>query len=611
MTVCPHCGADIEKSGILCPRCGVMIEEPSNPPEETTSVPSPRKPWLQRLLWIGVALLVIVASTAASAYLGLHYGERDRLEARHATIQAYYNDGLSALNDGQYELARANFRYVLTLEPENTLAQQGLAEAKARLAAKPTPTSEAEISLEEERQLQIAGLFEQARTAYEAEDWTSVASVLSQLRALDSEYKQEQVEEMLFESLRNAGMQFLAEEKLEEGIFYLDQAIALRPLDSETVNERNLAARYLSALGYWGVDWQQAVTEFEELYTIAPNYKDVFSRLYRANVAYGDYMAEQGEMCPAEIAYTEALRLAKDPTVEEKRAEAAQACLVATPIPQDGAQPVLTPQTIPGFNVGRLAYPVYNSETGLYDLYALYANGRILKVAASADQPWWEWGTGRVIYRNRLNRTIDMVLPEEGVPQQLTPPDGRAWPALSPDGQRMAYSAQNAAGVWTIYIIDTYAPGTPTALAPGWSPAWSPTGWLAYSGCEADGETCGIFVDNPDDDQSGTRLTGSINDTAVSWSPDGNLMAYMSNVTGNWDILLLGREGGVNQLTYEASDEGLPAWAPDGSGIAFVSNREGTWAIYVTDPTGKNTRRIVDLGVEMPGWDNQRLSWSP
>lgn len=576
------------------------------------SQPNPaRRLWLQRLLWGGIALLVLVASLAASAYFGLHYGERERLEARHATVQAYYNDGLSALNDGQFELARANFRYVLTLEPENTLAQQGLSEAEARLAAKPTPTSEAEISLEEERQLQIAGLFEQARTAYETEAWTDAASALSQLRALDSEYKQEQVEEMLFTSLRNAGMALLEQEKLEEGIFYLDQAIALRPLNAETVNERNLAARYLSALGYWGVDWEQAVIEFEELYAIAPNYRDVFSRLYRAEVAYGDYLAEQGEMCPAEIAYTDALRLAKDETVEEKRAEAAQVCLVATPVPQDGAEPVLTPQTIPGFNVGRLAYPVYNGETGFYDLYALYANGRILKVAASADQPWWEWGTGRVIYRNRLNRTIDMVLPEEGVPQQLTPPDGRAWPVLSPDGQRMAYSAQNAAGVWTIYIIDTYAPDAPTALASGWSPAWSPGGWLAYTGCEDEGETCGIVVDNPDDDQPGTRLTGSVNDTAVSWSPDGGLLAYMTDVTGNWDIMLLGREGGVTQFTYEASSEGLPAWAPDGSGIAFVSNREGTWAIYVADRNGKNVRRIVDLGPEMPGWDNQRLHWSP
>ena len=88
-------------------------------------------------------------------------------------------------------------------------------------------------------------------------------------------------------------------------------------------------------------------------------------------------------------------------------------------------------------------------------------------------------------------------------------------------------------------------------------------------------------------------------------------MAYMSDVTGNWDILLLGREGGVTQFTYESSDEGLPAWAPDGSGIAFVSNRSGTWGIYVADRDGKNIRRIVDLGVEMPGWDNQRLSWSP
>jgi len=611
MKECPHCGNEIETTGMLCPACGESLANALSSSNRDAPVKPKRRLWLRRLLWGSLALLILVASLAASAYLGLHQGEQARLEARHATVQAYYDDGLSALNDGRFELARANFQYVLTLEPENTLAQQGLAEAQARIAAKPTPTSEAEISLEEQRQLQIAGLFEQAQTAYEAKTWSDAASALTQLRALDHEYKQEQVEEMLFTSLRNAGMALLAEEKLEEGIFYLDQAVALRPLESETVNERNLAARYLSALGYWGVDWEQAVAEFEELYAIAPNYRDVFSRLYNAKVAYADYLAEQGEMCPAEIAYTEALRLAKDTAVEEKRAEAAQTCLVATPVPQDGAQPVLTPQPIPGFSIGRLAYPVYNADTGFYDLYALYANGRILKVAASADQPWWEWGTGRVIYRNQINRTIEMVLPEEGVPQQLTPPDGRAWPVLSPDGQRMAYSAQNDAGVWTIYIINTYAPDTPLALAPGWSPAWSPTGWLAYTGCEADGETCGIFVDNPDDDQPGSRLTGSINDTAVSWSPDGNLMAYMSDVTGNWDILLLGREGGVTQFTYESSDEGLPAWAPDGSGIAFVSNRSGTWGIYVADRDGKNIRRIVDLGVEMPGWDNQRLSWSP
>jgi len=52
-------------------------------------------------------------------------------------------------------------------------------------------------------------------------------------------------------------------------------------------------------------------------------------------------------------------------------------------------------------------------------------------------------------------------------------------------------------------------------------------------------------------------------------------------------------------------------WAPDGSGVAFISNRDGKWALYIVDPEGKNPRRILDLGAEMPGWQNQRLSWAP
>ena len=598
---CPQCGAEFETPHALCPQCGAdLIPAPLEP----AGPDIPRRSWARRLLWPALALFIFAASLAASGYAGLYRGERDRESQVQATIQTHYEDGLRALNDGEYELAQAHFRYVLQLEPDNALAQQGLAEAAARLEIKPTPTSEAEQSLVEQ-------LYEQARAAYEAQDWTTAAGAFTQLRAIDTAYRQTEVEEMLFTALYNAGTAFLTEDSLEKGIFYLDRAVALRPLDAEAVNQRNLAARYQSALGFWAVDWEQAIAKLEELYAIAPNYRDVFSRLYQANLEYGNCLADAGEMCPAERAYTKALRLSSDPQVEQKRAEAAQVCLVATPVPLEGSQPILTPQAIPGFTVGRLAYPVYNSETGFYDLFALYANGQILRIANNADQPWWEWGTGRVIYRDRLGNAIAMVLPEEGVPQHLSASDHRSWPTLSPDGQRMAYSSPDADGVWQVYIVNTYGGDEPRLLAQGWSPAWGPTGWLAYTGCDADGVACGIVVDNPDDDQPGSRLTGNENDTAVSWAPGGNLMAYMTNVTGNWDIMLLDTGGGVTQFTYETSDDGLPAWAPDGSGVAFMSNRDGKWAIYIADPDGKNVRRIVDLGVEMPAWDNQRLSWSP
>ena len=594
---CPSCGAEIEGERLLCPACGAALPQGG-------SAPRPSRRWLHPLLWVLAALALLALTVAISGYAGLYYGERDREAERQATIQEHYQAGLEALNAGQYEIARAHFQYILQLDPDNAMAEQGAAEVEARIAARPTPTSEVVRPLADQ-------LWEKAKAAYEAQDWEEAASLLTQLRSLDPEYQADEVEEMLFHSLYEAGMALLDEDQLEEGIFYLDRAVALRPLDEEAAYQRNLAARYLAALNLWGVDWEGTIEALKELYALAPDYKDVYQRLYRAYVEYGDSLSEQGEMCPAEMAYTEALRLFADPQVESKREQAAQVCLVATPAAANGAQPMLTPQRIPGFNVGRLAYPVYNEESGLYDLFALYDNGRILRVAKSADQPWWEWGTGRVIYRDRLNNAFSMVLPEEGVPLLLMAADGKAWPTLSPDGQRLAYAAPDATGVWSIYVTRTDGSAEPRRLAAGWSPAWGPTGLIAYTGCEADGESCGIFVLNPDDGSAPRRLTGSMDDTAVAWAPSGNLMAYMTDVAGNWDVMLLSLEGGVVPFTTEPSEDGLPAWAPDGSGLAFVSNRDGKWAIYVADPNGQNVQRIVDLGEQMPAWDNQRLSWSP
>jgi dipeptidyl aminopeptidase/acylaminoacyl peptidase len=287
-----------------------------------------------------------------------------------------------------------------------------------------------------------------------------------------------------------------------------------------------------------------------------------------------------------------------DPALEEKRAGAAQTCLIATPVPVSGTVPGLTPQPITGFTDGRLAYPVYNDATGVFDLYALYADGRIIPVANHADQPWWEWNTGRVAYRDRGTGSVQMELPEQ------------AWPTLSPDSQRIAYASQESDGTWAIYTASTSGVGEPERLASGWAPAWSRSGLLAYTGCDVQGD-CGIILDNPDDDQPGGRLTGSENDSAVSWAPGSNMMAYMSNVLGNWDLFLLSPEGGVQQLTTDPSNEGLPAWSPDGSRLAFISDRSGNWAIHVMDLNSRETWQILDLGPAFPGIESQRLSWAP
>ncbi len=613
MSTCPNCGIDLGDATVVCPRCAATIDERQERATGLSFWPPtirfrPKRAGRARRIWSRVLLLFIAAllfagGLAASAYVGVYHGERDRQVRRADAIEEHYQAGLTALNDGRYERAAAEFAYILEIEPRHALAQQGLTEARLRLEVKPTPTLEVAQSLAEQ-------LLEQAEASYEQQDWVATARTLTQLRALDPTHAQASVEAMLFESLYRAGREFLDEDQLEVGISYLDQAIALRPLDADVVAQRRLAVRYLDALSYWGVDWEVSIQRFEALYASAPDYKDVAQRLYQAHLRYGDLFADRGEMCPAEIQYSQALRMFSDSRLEQRRSDAAQVCLVATPAPVDGALPVLTPQPIPGFSVGRLAYPVYNGASGLYDLYALYDSGRIIRIAASADQPFWEWGTGRVVYRDRATSTIRMMLPEEGVPLQLLPAGQKAWPTFSPDSQRLAYAAAGADGIWHIYIANTDGSDEPRQLAPGWAPAWGRNGLLAYTGCDAEG-VCGIILDNPDDGLAGGRLTASRQDVAASWAPGGNMLAYMSNVTGNWNLFLLSPEGAVQQLTDTPSDEGLPAWSPDGSHMAFVSNRDGNWAIYVMDLGSRDSHRILDLGSALPGWENQRLSWAP
>jgi len=236
-----------------------------------------------------------------------------------------------------------------------------------------------------------------------------------------------------------------------------------------------------------------------------------------------------------------------------------------------------------------------------------------MRMANGADQPCWVWGNGALGYRNLLSPGISLLSPGEAAPRQLASGAGWAWPTFSPDGGRMAYSAQDAAGTWWVYVGPADGSVEATLHAEGKGPIWGPTGLLAWTGCDSGG-ACGIFADNPDDDQPPTILTASLNDIGLNWSPNGGSLVYMSNFSGDWDIYLVNLAGGVVEIAPDPDNpasDGLPVWAPNGSGIAFVSNRDGVWGVYLMGPNGEDPHKIVTLGPNLPNWTAQRLSWTP
>ena len=196
VTHCPVCDAEVQKAGLICPHCGTALSalkdtqplipnflrkrersEKTSPrvpvknrkPRRTSAHPPPRrrKFWFNMLV-ILLGLVFFVGVMAGAAYGGIYVGERDREAKRNALIQAHYDSGIDALNLGNFELAAAEFDYILQIESSHPLAKQGLAEARARLEVKPTPTLEVAESLAEQ-------LLEQAQTSFVAEDWVSTA----------------------------------------------------------------------------------------------------------------------------------------------------------------------------------------------------------------------------------------------------------------------------------------------------------------------------------------------------------------------------------------------------------------------------------------------------
>ena len=156
------------------------------------------------------------------------------------------------------------------------------------------------------------------------------------------------------------------------------------------------------------------------------------------------------------------------------------------------------------------------------------------------------------------------------------------------------------------------------------SPAWSPDGTkILFSGQHGLND---IFVINSDGTgERNLTNTREISERSPAWSPDGNRIVFSagtltvterpnSNITVRSvdisDIYVMDAEGGNKiNLTRTPAREGGPVWSPDGTMIAFVSNRSGKNEIYVMDDDGGNQRQITTGGPQ--GRNSGQPAWSP
>lgn len=163
-------------------------------------------------------------------------------------------------------------------------------------------------------------------------------------------------------------------------------------------------------------------------------------------------------------------------------------------------------------------------------------------------------------------------------------------PALSPDGQRVAFSSRRN-GYWDLYILDLISGQvervTDTPEYEG-APSWSPDGqWLAYEAYN--GNNLDIFLrslSNPAD--APVQLTDDPGaDFSPAWSPQGRSIAFVSSRSGEdeiWLALLDQVDDRFQNLSRSAGTvESQPAWSPDGRYLAWGVDGSGSRSIVVWD----------------------------
>jgi Tol biopolymer transport system component len=108
------------------------------------------------------------------------------------------------------------------------------------------------------------------------------------------------------------------------------------------------------------------------------------------------------------------------------------------------------------------------------------------------------------------------------------------------------------------------------------------------------------------------RLTESERpDRGLSWSPDGQFLAFDRRPPPSRDIFLYRFEDRqvVPFLTTNAT-EGYPEFSPDGRWLAYASNESGRWEVYATSfPDRERTITVSRQGGRAPAWsrDGKRL----
>jgi Tol biopolymer transport system component len=209
----------------------------------------------------------------------------------------------------------------------------------------------------------------------------------------------------------------------------------------------------------------------------------------------------------------------------------------------------------------------------------------------------------------------------DGSAVQMVPPalsGGADQADISPDGERLVFDKGFA-------LYTMHGDGTDLRLVvpPGKGaskPAWSPDGQHLAFAAQQNGILDIWVTDQLGNAQTNLTQTPDYVEGAPAWSPDGETLVYTRypvDLAVRSQLWTINANGSESRLLVAASDDALnPAYSPDGNWIAYEGGPGYATSIWLVHPDGTGNHSIFAVGdttaVHDPTWspDGERIAFS-
>lgn len=186
------------------------------------------------------------------------------------------------------------------------------------------------------------------------------------------------------------------------------------------------------------------------------------------------------------------------------------------------------------------------------------------------------------------------VIAEDGTTTHPSGLSGIASSGRAAPGQ-IVFSRLRDDSTYELYVADG-PNAVPHLLAPiagsEFASVWSPDRqMIAFVSRQSNNDDIAIIRQ----DGTGLRtLVGTPHTEATpAWSPDGRQIAYISNISGDYELYIVQVDTGISwPLTSHPGIDRSPVWLSDGR-IVFISQRDGGWGLYTIDPQSRAITPIL------------------